>query len=406
MPAVGQSINKTTSIIKQSALGVPGAGAGASVMTRITTPLQAPSDTFESPVITTHQQSTGVSFGMKKPTGKVDSLLSTETWKLLLAGMLRRDFAAGGTTGALTNVTAAVTSGASGTFTRAAGSFLTDGFKVGDVIRWTGWATTGVPNNNHNFIIQTLTATVMTGTMLDGVAVGPKASGDSVTGSVQGKKTFAPSTAQTNDYFTVEDWHSVLARSELFTDGKPSSIAIGLPATGNATFGADMLFLARSRGSSRILTTPTEPTFREMTAVNGKLYLASTGITNCTGVQFTITDSATHGGPIVGSNNAGDISRSTVKVSGQFTGKFDSVTIQDIYEAQSLVNLFGVITEDNTPTSAFLAFSMGAIKITNDAPDDGLEIIRTYPFVAEWNAAGGAALAFDQTILTVQDSQL
>jgi len=37
---------------------------------------------------------------------------------------------------------------------------------------------------------------------------------------------------------------------------------------------------------------------------------------------------------------------------------------------------------------------------------DALEIVRTYPFVAEWNDAGGAALALDQTIATVQDSQL
>jgi hypothetical protein len=405
MPS-GQSINKTTSIIKQSALGTPGAGAGATVLTRSSAVFSAPSDTFESNVITGHQQSTGIGYGMKKPSGKVESLLSTETWKLLFAGLLRRDFAAGGTTGALTNVTAAVTAGASGTFTRAAGSFLTDGFKIGDVIRWSGWTTGGVANNAHNFIITALTALVMTGTMLDGVAVGAKAAGDSVTGVVQGKKTFAPISAQTNDYFTVEEWHSGLVRSELFTDAKVGSIALGLPATGNSTFGADILALARSRGNTRILTTPTETTFREMVAVNGKLYLAATGITNCTGVQFTLSDSAAHGAPVVGANSAADVVRSTIKLSGQFTAKFDGITIQDIYEAQSAVSLFGVITEDNTPTSAFFAFSMGKIKLTNDAPDDGMEIIRTYPFVSEWNDAGGVALSFDQTIFTCQDSQL
>lgn len=403
---VAQSINKTVSIIKQSALGTPGAGAGATVMTRTSAVWAAPSDTFESPVITTHQQSTGIGYGLKKPTGKIDSLLSTETWKLLFAAMLRKDFVAGATTGALTNVTAAVTAGASGTFTRAAGSYLTDGFKVGDVLRWTGWTTTGVPNNAHNMIITALTATVMTVEAIDGVAIGPKASGDSVTATLQGKKTFAPISAHTNDYFTVEEWHSGLTRSELFTDAKPTSIALGLPATGNSTISADMVALARSRGGSRILTTPTEATFREMVAVNAKLYLAATKVTNLTGVQLTLADGSAHGAPVVGANASSDIPRNIIKVTGQFTAKFDGVTIQDIYEAQSAVNLFGVVSEDNTPTSAFFAFSLGKLKLTNDAPDDGLEIVRTYPFTAEWNDVGGAALTFDQTIMTVQDSQL
>lgn len=404
--AVAQSINKTVAIIKQAGLGVPGAGAGATVLTRSSAVFQAPSDTFESNVITTHQQSTGVALGLKKPTGKVDSLLSTETFKLLIAGMMRKDFVAGATTGALTNVTAAITTGASGTFTRAAGSFLTDGFKVGDVVRWVGWTTTGVPNNNHNFVISALTATVMTGTMIDNVAVGAKAAGDSVTCSFQGKKTFAPVTAQTNDYFTIEEWHSGLVRSELFTDAKPSNLAFGWPASGNSTFSADMVALARARSGARVLTAPTEPPFREMTAVNGKLFVASTGVTNLTGVQWTVADSAAHGAPVIGANAAGDVVRSTIKVSGQFTAKFDSITIQDLYEANNPINLFGVIAEDGTPTSAFMAFSMGKLRLTNDAPDDGLEIVRTYPFTAEWNDLGGAALAFDQTILTMQDSQL
>jgi hypothetical protein len=48
---------------------------------------------------------------------------------------------------------------------------------------------------------------------------------------------------------------------------------------------------------------------------------------------------------------------------------------------------------------------MGRIKITGDAPDDGEKnIMRTYPFTAEINGSGGAALAWDQTIITVQDS--
>jgi hypothetical protein len=400
---VGQSINKTTSIKKQSGLGVPAAGAGGSVMTRASSVFSAPRDTFTSPIITTHQQDTGVSGGMKKPVGKVDSLLSTETWQLPLAGMLRKDFAATSPYAAGADVTAS----ASGPhFVDASGGFLTAGLKVGDVGRWTGFTAGGAGNNAKNFVILALTATDMSGAFLDGSAVAAKAAGDSVTFTVKGKKTFAPGSGHTNDYFTVEEWYAENARSEAYSDAKPGNIAVGLPATGNSTLAIDWLALERSRTGARVLTTPTEATFRKLAASGGKFYIQAAAMLNCTGVQFTIADGSTHGAPVVGSNNSGDISRSIIKVSGQFTGKFDSITYQDFYDALTPLSLICVIPEDSTPTSAFMSFVMGKLKLTNDAPDDGLEIVRTYPFTAEWNEAGGAALAFDQTIITVQDSQL
>ena len=55
---------------------------------------------------------------------------------------------------------ATVTVAATGkTFTRIAGSFLTDGFAVGDYVQWSGYANAG---NNTTVKITTLTATVMT----------------------------------------------------------------------------------------------------------------------------------------------------------------------------------------------------------------------------------------------------
>ena len=45
------------------------------------------------------------------------------------------------------------------TFTRAAGSFLTDGFAVGDTVQWSGFTNAG---NNVSVLISTLSATVMT----------------------------------------------------------------------------------------------------------------------------------------------------------------------------------------------------------------------------------------------------
>lgn len=406
--AVAQGIKKQTNIVKQSALGVPGS-SGSATRRRITSIFKADRDTFESNEIVSHQQSTGVGYGIKKPNGKLNGLLSPGTYKLELASLFRKDFVAGVNTTALTNVTAASTSGAQGTFTRAAGSYLTDGFKIFDILRWTGWTAGGASNNSINMMIINLTATVMTVTRFDGIAVGAKASGDSVTGTVVGKKTLAPLTGHTNDYFSIEEWYSDLSKSEFFTDCKCAKAEIGLPATGNATINFDWLSLLRTISGSQVMTSPTaETTTPILTAVNGALWYntGSGGLSYpITGGTLTLDGSMSAIDAEVGSNQLSDVNRGRIKVSGSFTGLFKDTVLQALYEAQTVIALVFVVLDSTAGTSSFVAFNMGRIKLTGDAPDDGEKaIVRTYPFVAEINSAGGASLANDQTICSLQDS--
>lgn len=405
--AVAQGIVKSTAIIKQSALGTPGAGAGGQVLRRITSVFTADRATFENNEIVPHQQSTGIAYGLKSVSGKISGLLSPATYKLLFASSLRKDFAVDATTTAIITVTAASISGATGTFTRSAGSYLTDGFNIGDVVRWTGWLTTGVPNNNANMFITAITALVMTVTRFDTIAIGAKAAGDSVTCTVVGKKTLAPLTGHTNDYFTVEEWYADLSKSELFTDCKINQIDIGLPATGNCTFSADIIGLGRTPGGAQVLTAPTSATTTAvMTSSSGLVYANGVAIGNVTGASITINDNLSQGDALVGTNSAIDIARGRIKVSGSFTALFSDTVLSALYDAETPISLIIVMMDNkNNPLSDFLGFSMGRIKITSDAPDDGEKtIVRTYAFTAELNSAGGPALAFDQTILAIQDS--
>jgi len=404
MTTVAQGIRKQTKIVKQSALGTPGS-SGSQLLRRITSIFTAERDTFESNEIVTHEQSTGVAYGLKKVSGKISGLLSPATYKLLFASALRKDFAATSAYSAGSDVTAS----ASGPhFVDASAGFLTAGLKVGDIGRWTGFAGGGATANNaKNFLITALTAGDMTGVFLDGSAVVADTAGDSVTFTVVGKKSIAPLTSHTNDYFTVEEWYSDLTKSELFTDCKVNQIDVGLPATGNATFSADLLGLGRTLGTAEVCTSPSaETTTPIMTAANGIVYVNGTAVATITGASLSIMGNMAQGDAIVGSNNAIDISRGRIKVSGSFTALFTDTVVTAIYDAETPVSLILVLADNpSSATSEFVTFTMGRIKITGDAPDDGEKtIVRTYPFTAELNSAGGAALAWDQTILTIQDS--
>lgn len=401
---IANGLLKTTSYKKQTALGTTASGSGGQKLRRVTSVFKADRDTFESNEIVSHHQSTGVAYGLKKSDGKVDGVLSSGTYSAFIGSILERDFAAVSAYAAGIDVTAAATAPQ---FVDASGGFLTAGLKVGMVGRWTGFAGgSAVDNNSKNFLITALTATNMTGVYLDGTAVVADAAGDSVTFTPVGKRTYAPETGHTKDYYTIEEWYSDLTRSELFGDQRVSSINVNLPATGNATVSVDFVGLSRTLGASQILTTPTaETTTAIMSAVNGKIYIGGTVQGVATSLQFTISNAAANAGAVIGSNSGADVTSGRIKVSGTFTAQFDSVTLSTLYDGETNTSISCVLAGDETATADFVSFTMPRVKITGDAPNDGeTAIVRTYPFTAEIYTAGGAALAYDKTILAVEDS--
>jgi len=407
MPTVAEGIRKVVSYKKQSALGSPAIGAGGQILRRESAVFQLNKANYENTEIVTHQQSTGARHGLQSTVGKLEGLLSGLTYSAWIQSALRRDFtAASATTGALTNVTAAVTVGAQGTFTRGTGSYLTDGFKVGDVVRWTGWATTGVPNNSHNFQIIGLTALVMTVVAINGVAVGPKATGDSVTCTTPGKKTWVPTTGHTDDFYTVEEWYPDVARSEVYSDLKVGNLALDLPASGNVKASFDLMGLKRTLDTTQQMTSPSAATTSDvLTAVQGVVCINGVQYQIATGLQINIEQGLAADGPVIGSNYSPDISRGRIKVSGQISAFFTDAALQTLFDAETAVSLVLALAADTTAAAHFIGISLPKIKLFGDAPDDGEKgILRTYPFTAEIEMTGGAGTAHEQTIISMQDS--
>lgn len=403
---IAQGIRKITVFKKQAGLGVPASGAGGQILRRESSVFTLAKGTFESDELVSHQQSTGVAFGTDAITGNLQGLISPLTYKSWMETMARKAYVAGVNTTALTNVTAAVTTGSQGTFTRAAGSYLTDGFKVGDMVRWSGWTTTGVPNNAHNMMVIAITATVMTVDTIDQVAVGAKAAGDSVTGTVTGKKTLVPLTGHTDDYYTVEEWYADLARSELFTDVKLGTFGVEMPASGNCKLTFTSMGLKRVLGAAQVLTAPSaETTSPIVQSPTGMVLVNGVRQGILTGLNFSIDASLTVDGPVVGSKSSADVNRGKVKVSGQFTAFFDGVSMQTLYDQNTPLGVYVALTSDGTAAAEFVKFGFSRVKLTGDAPDDGDKaVVRTYPFVGEIDTTGGAAAEDDQTIFTFQDS--
>jgi hypothetical protein len=401
---VAQGINKVVSYKKQVALGSPASGGSGQKLRRTSFVPQSPRDTFESNEIASHQQSTGASLGVHKPTAKLDGLLSPATYKDFFGSILRRDFAAVADMTALSLTIAA--SGSDYTITRSTGSWLSGGVKNGMVIRITAGSFTAGTTNKNLLVLSVDSATVLTVKVVNGstlTAEGPIATS---TVAVPGKRTYAASTGHTTDWYTLEDFYSDLTKSETYEDTQVGAIAVGLPATGNATVSIDFISRKRQLNNAQILTTPTaETTTPVLTAVNGVVLVNGAAVANVTGAQLNIGGNVSHSDPTLGSNYVDDLQRGRVTVTGQFTAKFDGTTLQAIKDAGTTTSLTVLMTEDASADADFVTFTISKLKLTGDTPDDGEKaIIRTYTFVAEINGDGGTALANDNSILAIQDS--
>ena len=403
MTTIAQRTSKQTVMRPQTSLGVVGSVTGQ-IIRRTSSVFKATRDTFKSNEIVSHNQSTGVSYGLKKTDGTLQGELSAGTYKMQIAALLRAAFATTATITAGT-IAAAVGTPPVATFTDTGDGFLTAGFKIGMVVQASGFTGVSTNSNSRYFWITALTAGVMTGVFIDGTTQVNDAATESVTIAEVGKRCLPPLTGHTLQYLQVEEWYGDLTDSDLFNDVVVASIDFDLPATGNATLSSNYVGLSRVLSGTQVMGSPTaETTSSIMTASNGRLYVQGVS-TPITGIKISAMNSAAVTTAEIGSNSAGDVARGVIDVSGTFSAMLRDQTLSALYDAETVVSIASLISADETATPDFMAFTLGRVKITSDTPDDNAAISRTYAFTAELNSAGGAALAWDKTILTVQDSK-
>lgn len=404
--AIAQGINKTVAYKKQTALGSSASGSGGTYLRRVTAALNVTKDSYENNEIVSHQQSTGMTFGIAKSAATLNALLSGASYATFIASLLRKDMAATSAISSLSLTIAA--SGSNYTITRSAGDFLTGGIKIGDVIQLSG-GSLNANNITKNIVVVGVTATVITGNVLKSggtlTAEGPIAS---CTVTVVGKKSWVPTSGHTNDYYTFEEWYADLTRSRVYPDMQIGQADFQMPATGNVQANFSLVGLgAVSKGGSQILTSPTAaPTGDVFGAVAGAVYVGGTRFGTLTGFNATVNGNTTQGEANIGSNTISDNQRGRVAVSGSFTAVFDGETLATPFDNEALTSLIVVLADARTDAANTMAFVMSAVKISSVDNDDGeKQIVGTYNFTAQYNGSGGASLANHATIISIQDSQ-
>jgi hypothetical protein len=400
---IASGVQKVLSFSRQTAKGT--IGTGGQNLRRVSSNLDLSKQTYTSNEIKTSQQSSDMRHGVRSVEGTLNAELSVGTYQKFFESICRQNVLSAVTSGALTDVAAASTTANMGTFTRGTGSWITSGFRIGMVVRATGFAAPATANNAANFMIIALTATVMTVARLDGSAIVAKAAGDSVTFAEAGKHTYVPQTGHTRDYYTIEHWFSDIAQSEVFTDCVVSQSDVKLPASGLATVDWNIMGIDMQTQQTQYFNSATAANAgRALAAVNGVMFVAGAPVALITGLNFSIKGGFTKIGGVVGSNVEPDIFPGKVTVDGQATVLFIDATFRDYFKNETEVTLCCAFTTANTANADFMAFTFPRVKVGGSTKDDGEKgLVLTMPFVALENDIATNTNLFPTTVV-IQDS--
>ena len=398
---IAKGISKQVAIKKESTYGTLAGATGGRLLRRVTSSFNLTKEAYQSDEIRTDYQMSDFRHGVRSADGSVSGELSPGSYSDLFAAALARAFAA---PGAGTGTGTAATFTASATvLTRASGSFLTDGSKIGDVIRISAGTGMVAGDLNKNLLITAVTALTMNFVVLNGSGF----TTTSVTAlgamAVIGKKTYVPQTGHTSDSFTVEEWYSDISQSEVYTGCKVNTIGISIPSTGMAT--VDFGFMGKdlnTTGITQYFTTPTALGSSGVFAgVNGVVIFNGTQVAVVTDASVNINRNISNA-TVLGSNSITESFDGRALIDGSLSLYFTDAVARDAFKNETEVSVIFTLTTNNTATADFMSITLPRIKVNSFTKDDGEQgITASCDFQALLNTTTGGS---DVTTITVQDS--
>ena len=400
---ITKGTSKVVAYKKETTWGTLASGAGAKQLRRVTAAFNLTKEVYESGEIRTDRQVADVRHGVRSAAGSLNGELSPRTYSDFMQSLVGRDFTTGVSVASLSFAIAGPSAGLY-TITRGAGSFLTDNFQVGMVVRITAATGANADSLNKNLLIATLTATVMTVAVVNGSSMTVAPSVTAATIVATGKNTFVPATAHTEDSYTFEQWFSDIAQSEVYSGVKVGSMNVQLPATGLTT--VDFSFMGKdlaNKGTSQYFTSPTaQGTDGIFAAVSGVLLVGGLPVALVTSADFSV-ERAMENATAVGSNSIAEIFSGRIRASGNLSVYFQDAVFRNYFDNETPVALVMTLAADSTPTSAFVSFTLPKVKLGSFAADDGeLGLVAQASFTALLNDVTTAGLP--ATTVAIQDS--
>jgi hypothetical protein len=290
--------------------------------------------------------------------GAINGELSPGTYKDFMAAAVRRAYAA------VTAISGALDhhrgTGPTYTVARAAGSWLTDGIKVGQVGRLTA-GSFNAANLNKNLVVTAVTALNLTVMPLNGVALVAEGPIASATWTPTGKVTYAPSTA-TPTSRTRSSTGTPTSRSRRCSRLQDQPHGARRAAAGHGTIGFDFLGKDITTAGAEYFTSPTaETTTGIAAAANGILLAQGASIATLTGLELTL-DGNMSAEDVIGSTTYQDIAEGRILVSGTDDRPLRLGDAARLFLNETEVSIVAFLPVSPAATADFVAVTLPRVK--------------------------------------------
>lgn len=379
--ALVSGVEKRVVVSKETTWGVLPATNTGKELRRVTSEFNLERAQFQSAEIVSSAQTLDSRNGTDSIAGTLNGELSPGSYSDIFASLLRGTWAAPVTSSAQTTI-----AGASGKFVRSAGSWLTGGFKVGDMVAVSGFTTTGLANND-NWLVIGVTATDLSVVNAHNLSktVAVKVAGDSVTVAAVGKKLSIPLALanRTNDSYTIEEFLAPQDEAYLTTGVKFGSAAVQIQP--NAMTTVNFSAMGRTQElkatAGEYFTAPTAASTAGIFSGNkGIIVIDNVAQAVVTGINFEITG-AMEASVVVGNRQAADISLGRIGATGEATIYYENGSIYNKFKNEEDISLF-VFLEADVGEYMIVKFPRIRIGGANRSDAEVGSIVQTVPFTA------------------------
>lgn len=318
--------------------------------------------------------------GFKSVEGTIPFELSLDAYNDFFESLM------GGTWGSGPSHSAVDMGVTSNVISRASGSWVTDGFRPGDIITTTGF--TGSVNNSV-WVVKAVSALGLTvfGTMVNEV----EASGKTV--AYTGEQLKLGTDVKT---FTVERQFLTLAKYQLFTGVNVSSgrFSIQPERLVGGEFGVMGISSAKPTGAPLDASPDAAATNSPFNSFVGELYINDTAQAVCTGIEFNVASNRTTEG-VIGQNTTPDIFDGQNKITGTVTLMLENTDFVDDFEDE----IEGMLALKLERGSDFMGIVMPRFKINgNDIdPAQSGPVKQVIPFEALYSSADASDIVFQKS---------
>jgi hypothetical protein len=342
-------------------------------------------------------------YGSKSVSGSYPCDLSVGGFDPLIEAGLRGTYqaAVAVTAATFTTLTPAVVAGNSGTFAAAAGSFITQGYRVGQVVRRTGGAIAG--NNGRNLRVTGVTAGLLSFTTSDGLPItGGAADG---TGTLDIQKRVIQGNPVVRRSFTFEEYGADVDETELFVGGRIATLRMSGGPDAMAIIeigvvGADEQALLPA--ASPYFTAPTIPTGIGLTLADAVIRFGGVDVAVLTAADFTL-DNRQAGQAVIGGGLTPDVFEGKAGLTGTISAIRQDLGYVRKYLAETELELQLLFVEPEAEPKDYISVFIPRIKLGTPGKNYGSDgaLIETLPFIT---GNKDATTGYDDTMIMIETS--